>query len=34
MPGRSKRGVEPGELIIWSGLQRVRKDASVTPKTQ
>jgi RND family efflux transporter MFP subunit len=27
-----EKGVEPGELVIWSGLQRVRKDASITAK--
>jgi RND family efflux transporter MFP subunit len=29
-----ERGVQPGDLVIWSGLQRVRKDASITPKRQ
>jgi membrane fusion protein, multidrug efflux system len=29
-----EKGVQPGELVIWSGLQRVRKDASITPKRQ
>jgi RND family efflux transporter MFP subunit len=29
-----EKGVQPGELVIWSGLQRVRKDASIMPKRQ
>ncbi len=28
------KGVQAGEIVIWSGLQRVRKDASITPKKQ
>jgi RND family efflux transporter MFP subunit len=29
-----EKGVQPGETIIWSGLQRVRKDAGITPKAK
>lgn len=29
-----EKGIQPGETIIWSGLQRVRKDAVITPKAQ
>lgn len=29
-----EKGVRPGETIIWSGLQRVRKDAGITPMTK
>lgn len=27
-----EKGVAPGELVIWSGLQRVRKDANISIK--
>ena len=29
-----EEGVQAGETIIWSGLQRVRKDAGITPKAK
>lgn len=29
-----EKGVAPGEWIIWSGLQRVRKDARISPKLE
>ncbi|HZZ78532.1 MAG TPA: efflux RND transporter periplasmic adaptor subunit [Gemmataceae bacterium] len=29
-----EKGVQPGEMVIWSGLQRIRKDASITAKRQ
>jgi RND family efflux transporter MFP subunit len=29
-----EKGVAPGELVLWSGLQRVRKDSSITIKQQ
>ena len=29
-----EKGVRAGEHIIWSGLQRIRKDAAITPKQQ
>jgi RND family efflux transporter MFP subunit len=29
-----EKGVQAGEMVIWSGLQRVRKDAPISPKKQ
>jgi multidrug efflux system membrane fusion protein len=29
-----EKGVQAGETVIWSGLQRVRKDAGITPKAK
>ena len=27
-----EKGVAKGEWVVWSGLQRVRKDAQISPK--
>ncbi|MBI3823316.1 MAG: efflux RND transporter periplasmic adaptor subunit [Planctomycetes bacterium] len=29
-----EKGVNAGDIVIWSGLQRVRKDATISPKDQ